>query len=172
MQRFLCAIPRRIVAPVFVAAGPRKETSAFQPPGFHAINRGSLTQGATLRTTQPPERKSLERWLAGFVCRLRRDDLAPATVRGYCYDLQQFLRWFSQAKGSSSRLEKLSILDLINYRQHLVNVEALKAATVNRRLKALRRFCRWEQQNRLRSFSFRLPFLTSLPSPTLHRGRA
>ena len=81
--------------------------------------------------------------------RLGRDDLAPATVRGYRYDLEQFLRWFSQVKGSSSRLEKLSILDLINYRQHLVNVEALKPATINRRLKALRRFCRWAQQNRL-----------------------
>ena len=102
-----------------------------------------------MRTTQPAERKSPDRWLADFVGRLRRDDLAPATVRGYRYDLQQFLRWFSQAKGSSSRLEKLSILDLINYRQHLVNVEALKATTVNRRLKALRRFCRWAQQNRL-----------------------
>ena len=42
-------------------------------------------------------------------------------MRGYRYDLQQFLRWFSQAKGSSSRLKKLSILDLINYRQHIVN---------------------------------------------------
>ena len=31
----------------------------------------------------------------------------------------------------------------------MVNVEALKAATVNRRLKTLRRFCRWAQQNRL-----------------------
>jgi site-specific recombinase XerD len=102
-----------------------------------------------LRTTPPAERKSPDRWLADFVSRLRRDDLAPATVRGYRYDLQYFLRWFSQAKGSSSRLEKLSILDLINYRQHLVNVEALKPATVNRRLKALRRFCRWAQQNRL-----------------------
>jgi hypothetical protein len=26
-------------------------------------------------------------------------------VRGYRYDLEQFLRWFSQAKGSSSRLD-------------------------------------------------------------------
>jgi integrase/recombinase XerC len=102
-----------------------------------------------LRTTQPAERKFSDRWLADFVGRLRRDDLAPATVRGYRYDLEQFLRWFSQAKASASRLEKLSILDLINYRQHLVNVEALKATTVNRRLKALRRFCRWAQQNRL-----------------------
>jgi hypothetical protein len=40
---------------------------------------------------------------------LRGDDLAAATVRGYPYDLRQFLRWFSQAKGSSSHHEKLSI---------------------------------------------------------------
>jgi hypothetical protein len=74
-----------------------------------------------LRTTEPAERKSSERWLADFLGRLRRDDLAPATVLGNRCDLQQFLRWFSQAKGSFSRLEKLSILDLINYRQHIVN---------------------------------------------------
>jgi site-specific recombinase XerD len=86
-----------------------------------------------LRTTQPAARNSPDRWLADFVGRLRRDDLAQATVGGYRYDLQQFLRWFPKAKGSSSRLDKLSILDLINYRQHLVNVEALKPATVNRR---------------------------------------
>jgi hypothetical protein len=96
-----------------------------------ARNAGGQPRGTTLRTTQPAERKSRDRWFADFVGRLRRDDLAPATVRGYRYDLQQFLRWFSRAKGSSSRLEKLSILDLINYRQHLVSVEALKAATVN-----------------------------------------
>jgi hypothetical protein len=59
--------------------------------------------------------------LTDFVGRRRRDDLAPGTVRGYRYDLQQFLRWFCRTKGSSSRLEKPSILDLINYRQHLVN---------------------------------------------------
>jgi len=121
-----------------------------QAPGFHAINRG-LTRGMTLRTTPPGEANSPDRWLADFVGRLRRDDLAPATVRGYRYDLNQFVRWFSRAKGSA-RFEKLSILDLINYRQHLVNIEALKPATINRRLKALRRFCRWAQQNnRLKS---------------------
>jgi hypothetical protein len=35
-----------------------------------------------LRATQPAERKSPDRWLADFVGRLRRDDLASATVRG------------------------------------------------------------------------------------------
>jgi site-specific recombinase XerD len=69
-------------------------------------------------------------------------------VRGYRYDLHQFLRWFTQAKGSLDRLEKLSVLDLINYRRHPLTVAALKAATVNRRLEALRRFCRWAQQSK------------------------
>jgi hypothetical protein len=38
------------------------------------------------------ERKSPDRWLAVFVGGRRRDDLAPATVRGYRYNLEQFLR--------------------------------------------------------------------------------
>jgi len=82
-----------------------------------------------LRTTQPAERKSPDRWLADFVSRLRREDLAAATVRGYRYDLHQFLRWFNRAK-RPARCEKLSALDLINYRQHLVKVEGLRPATV------------------------------------------
>ena len=73
-------------------------------PGFHAINWES-DAGITLRTTQPAERNSPDRWLADLVSHLRRDDLAHATVHGYRYDLKQFLRWFSQVKGSSSRLE-------------------------------------------------------------------
>jgi hypothetical protein len=79
-------------------------------PGF-TQQTGGLTRGTTLRTTQPAKRKSPDRWHADFVGRLGRDDLASATVRGYRYDLERFLRWFSQAKGSSSSLETLPILD-------------------------------------------------------------
>jgi site-specific recombinase XerD len=90
---------------------------------------------------------SAERWLADFLSQLQRDDLAPATVRGYRYDLRHFLRWFNHVKGPA-RFEKLSALDLINYRQHLIKIEALRTATVNRRLEALRRFCRWAQHSK------------------------
>jgi hypothetical protein len=69
-------------------------------------------------------------------------------VRGYRYDLRQFLRWFNHTKGPPARFEKLSAIDLINYRQHLLKVEGLRPATVNRRLEALRRFCRWAQQSK------------------------
>ncbi len=101
-----------------------------------------------MRTIQRAGPNPGDRWLADFLNQLQRDDLAPATVRGYRYDLHQFLRWFNRAKGPPVRLEKLSALDLINYRQHLVNVEGLRPATVNRRLEALRRFCRWAQQSK------------------------
>jgi len=101
-----------------------------------------------LRTIQRAGANSADRWVVDFLGQLQRDDLAPATVRGYRYDLRQFLRWFNHAKGSSARFEKLAVLDLINYRQHLVKVEGLRPATVNRRLEALRRFCRWAQQSK------------------------
>jgi integrase/recombinase XerC len=101
-----------------------------------------------LRTIQRAGPNSADRWLADFLGQLQREHLAPATVRGYRYDLRQFLRWFNRAKGTATRFEKLSALDLINYRQHLVKVEGLRPATVNRRLEALRRFCRWAQQSK------------------------
>ena len=70
------------------------------------------------------------------------------TVRGYYYDLKQFLKWYAEAKGGALRFEKLSVLDLINYRQYQINVLSLKPATVNRRLEALRRLCRWAYQTK------------------------
>jgi integrase/recombinase XerC len=82
-------------------------------------------------------------WLAAFLERLRREDLSPITVRGYRYDLRQFFQWWQEGKEHDARLETLSSLDLIRYRQYLVNVRALKPTTINRRLEALRHFCRW-----------------------------
>jgi integrase/recombinase XerC len=62
--------------------------------------------------------------------------------------LKQFLAWWKQTQGSAARLEKLSSLDLIHYRQYLLNVRTLKPTTINRRLEALRHFCRWAAQSK------------------------
>lgn len=43
-------------------------------------------------------------------------------------------------------------MDLISYRQYLSEERSLKPASVNRKLEALRRFCRWPHQHgKLRS---------------------
>src|SRR6516162_310971 len=116
-------------------------------PPYFTQQSGGLRRGTALRTIQRAGPNSADRWLTDFLGQLQRDDLAPATVRGYRYDLRHFLCWFNRAIGPA-RFEKLSALDLINYRQHLIKVEGLRPATVNRRLEALRRFCRWAQQSR------------------------
>ena len=80
--------------------------------------------------------------MAAFLASLARDDLAPATLRGYRYDLHHFVAWHRTVHDSPFVLEKLAEYELIAYRQHMV-ASGLRPATVNRRLDALRRLCRW-----------------------------
>ena len=80
--------------------------------------------------------------MAAFLASLARDDLAPATLRGYRYDLRHFVAWHRTVHDSPFVLENLAAYELIAYRQHMV-AGGLRPATVNRRLDALRRLCRW-----------------------------
>jgi site-specific recombinase XerD len=80
---------------------------------------------------------------------MKREDLSPVTVRGYVSDLEMFIAWLKQSRGTKVRLNQISTIELINYRQHLIAVKGLKPATVNRRLEALRRFCKWACNQKL-----------------------
>lgn len=94
-------------------------------------------------------RNLTSQWLKDFSGSLRREDLSPVTVRGYLSDLGTFTTWLKQTRGDKLRLNQLSTIDLINYRQHLIAVKGLKPTTVNRRLEALRRFCKWARLQKL-----------------------
>ena len=97
-----------------------------------------------MREIQPRARIQGEHpWKAEFVLALAREDLAPLTVRGYAGDVDMFLRGYAPNK-----LENLSGVDLIHYRQHLAGEKGLRPATLNRRLEALRRFCRWAHEQK------------------------
>jgi site-specific recombinase XerD len=101
-----------------------------------------------LREIQPPAAiRGDHPWAAEFVRALAREDLSPLTVRGYARDVALFLDWYVPNK-----LEKLSIVHLIHYRQHLADEKGFRPASLNRRLGALRRFCRWaHEQKKLKS---------------------
>ncbi len=77
-----------------------------------------------------------------FLDSLARDDLAPATLRGYRYDLRHFLAWHRSVQDDGFAIERLAEYELIAYRQHMI-AAGRRPATVNRRLDALRRLCRW-----------------------------
>lgn len=80
--------------------------------------------------------------MAPFLASLAREDLAPATLRGYRYDLRHFLAWHAAIAGEAFAIGRLAAHDLVAYRQHMI-AAGHRPATVNRRLEALRRLCRW-----------------------------
>ena len=98
----------------------------------------------TLRAIQPLSRPTAPdpAWLIAFLAELARADVAPATCRGYRYDLRHFLAWHASVQDRGFALQRLGEYDLIAYRQHLLAV-GRRPATINRRLDALRRLCRW-----------------------------
>jgi integrase/recombinase XerC len=80
--------------------------------------------------------------MTSFLASLAGDHLASATVRGYRYDLRHFLAWRRTVHDSPFTIERLVEGELIAYRQHMI-ATGRRPATVNRRLEALRRLCRW-----------------------------
>jgi site-specific recombinase XerD len=126
-----------------------------------------LSRGLTLREIQrrrpkPPEHP----WVTAFLRALGREDVAAVTVRGYRSDLGVFAAWYE-----GHPMEKLTASDLAHFRQHLSRDRALKPATVNRKLEALRRFCRWAHTTgKLRSNVAAALKLTRAPRGTRPRG--
>ena len=82
--------------------------------------------------------------MSRFIECLRREDVSAATVRGYHYDLRHFLVWHEAVQGGATVIERLTEFDLIAYRQAMI-AAGNRPTTVNRRLDALRRLCRWAQ---------------------------
>src|SRR3954464_15495471 len=103
-----------------------------------------LTRGMTLRAVHAAavDAPGEPGWMAPFLASLARDDLAPATLRGYHYDLRHFLAWHRTVHDGAFALEGLADHELIAYRQHMI-AAGRRPATVNRRLDALRRLGRW-----------------------------
>ncbi len=98
----------------------------------------------TLRAirTGDPKNPGEPELIAAFQLSLERDDLAAATVRGYRYDLGHFFTWRRSVQDEPFAIGNLGEHDLIAYRQQMI-ATGRRPAAINRRLEALRRFCRW-----------------------------
>lgn len=84
-----------------------------------------------------------------FARSLRAADLAEATRRGYAADIGRFRAWIEDGRDQEVALRRINAVDLANYRQHLIRSEKLRAASVNRRVQALKKFFGWAQQKKL-----------------------
>jgi site-specific recombinase XerD len=98
----------------------------------------------TSRPIQPPHvvRAVEPGWVAPFLASLAANGLAPATSRGYSYDLRHFLAWYDAFRDRPFGFEALAEPVLIAYRQYMIAADH-RPATINRRLEALRCLGRW-----------------------------
>ncbi len=83
--------------------------------------------------------------ITDFITELQRQEVAPRTVASYRSDLAGFARWFADSTGEAFAAAAVTPTDVREYRAHLRTVQRRPAATVNRRLAALRRFFGWAQ---------------------------
>ncbi len=81
--------------------------------------------------------------LVAFVADLRRQEVAAKTVESYQSDLTGFARWFTDSTGEEFTAAAVTPTDVRDYKAHLRTIRRRQAATVNRRLAALRRFFGW-----------------------------
>ncbi len=80
--------------------------------------------------------------LDAFQHHLERAAFAPTTIRNYTADVRGFVRWFDASRnGNAPALPQAH--DLEAYRRYLIEETDQSAATVNRRLQALRVFGRF-----------------------------
>ena len=100
----------------------------------------------TMTTEQPTEQPAD---LTAFLTDLARTATGEKTWRAYRSDLGLFATWFTQTTGDPFAASKLTRIDVRDYKQHLLAVEGKAAATVNRRLAALRAFCQWAKRKGL-----------------------
>ncbi|MBF0207224.1 MAG: tyrosine-type recombinase/integrase [Oligoflexia bacterium] len=82
-------------------------------------------------------------YFSKFFKALSKEDLSPITIKGYKQDLNAFDAWASEYFDRRTNIAKLSNIDIIAFRQHMIKVVRLNANTVNRRLEALRKFLKW-----------------------------
>ena len=68
---------------------------------------------------------------------------SPQTIKGYISDLRRFRDWFAQTNGEAFTPQGITLLDVRAYQSYLVTVTRFKPSTVNRRLAALAKYCRW-----------------------------
>jgi site-specific recombinase XerD len=88
---------------------------------------------------QPPD-------ITAFLADLARQPRSEKTWQAYRSDLNLFAQWLTQTTGDAISVKTLTRIDVRDYKQHLLAVEGRAAATVNRRLAALRALCGWAKR--------------------------
>ncbi|MFQ6057539.1 MAG: tyrosine-type recombinase/integrase [Anaerolineae bacterium] len=84
--------------------------------------------------------------LAAFERYLINQALSPTTIVNYLADVRAFASWYARKEGVLRAPLTLDVGHIQDYRDYLQTAEGRTPATINRRLQALRKFCRFAHQ--------------------------
>jgi integrase/recombinase XerC len=87
-----------------------------------------------------PVGKDEARLLADY---LAGHDFAVGTRRLIVHDVRQFAKWFSSSNREPFVVGRVTVRDVVDYRDHMRRVQEQAVSTVNRSLVLLRRFFNW-----------------------------
>lgn len=76
-------------------------------------------------------------------------DFSKHTKRAFLSDLKKFSQWFEERNKEAFKLERITMRDVSDYRNHLQNIERKAVSTVNRALVTIRRFMDWAVDQKL-----------------------
>ena len=74
---------------------------------------------------------------------LARHDFSPHTLRAICNDLRKFARWFGNANREPFTVSRVTVRDVVDFRNHLHRDQRQAVASVNRCLVTIRRWFDW-----------------------------
>lgn len=78
-----------------------------------------------------------------FRVSLQREDVSPATIGSYISDIRLFIKWLEETSGMKFEPEHLNGFEIAQYRSYLIAVKRYKPSTVNRKLSAIEKYCRF-----------------------------
>jgi len=91
----------------------------------------------------------MSKYLIQFTETLRAEGLSENTIESYLSDLRHFAEWFRGTNSEALRPEAITPIDVWQYKSYLQTVKGFKPATINRRLAAIKRLCRWARTQEL-----------------------
>jgi len=68
------------------------------------------------------------------------------TTEAYTRDVRLFSEWFDQTNGRELTPQRITPIDVREYRSYLLTVKNYKPATVNRKLSSISAFCGWARE--------------------------
>lgn len=100
-----------------------------------------------------------------FTLFLKQAECRKATIKNYTSDLLAFGRWFLDTNNEPCLVNKITSIDLREYKQWLLHQKKLKPNSINRKLATLRSYLDWAEQVQL--IKYRLPMPKFLSKPKL-----